>query len=158
MFVQKTALNFYQLFYGIYNNKLFLQIAERDGTIKYSFESPELDMTNEKTICTGIMDASYDFFDPKHFKFDDDFVLSIKEPLVKRRHGEKILPDTKNVVSCQSLMELPAINSWLFLESFLPFEKPLQPETSPSRPDLDINNYRGAKFTNDGTGWHGMAE
>ena len=117
MFTEKTSQDFYQLFSGINDKKLFLQIVNRDGSLKYSFESPELNMTDARTLSLGIMDACYNFFDPKNFKFDDYFVLSTKEPFLIRRYGEKANFEKQEVVKCQSFEELnlPAMNSSIFI-------------------------------------------
>ena len=164
MFVEKTAHNFYQLFSGINDKKFFLQIVNRDGSLKYSFESSELDMTDVRTISLGIMDACYDFFDPANFKFDDDFVLSTVEPFLIRRYGEKANFEKREVVKCQSFEELnlPAMNSTIFMESFLPFEKPLKKHESPPTPPWENPNFQNlynvdAWFSKMDT-WHGYAE
>ncbi len=127
MFVDKTATEFYQLFSGICDKKLFLQIGTREGELKYSFESPELDMTDTRTICIGMMDAWYDFFDPAHFVFDESFVLG-EFPLTIKREGQKVVFEKQEVIKCQTFQELsiPDQYSWIFLATFLPFEKPLE--------------------------------
>lgn len=134
MFVNKSAQDRYQLFSGIHEKKLFLQIVDRKGNLKYGFESPELDTTNEKTLCSGIQEACYDFFDPAHFKFDDDFVLAQEEPFLIRRYGYKALIKEQKVIECQSFDKLPAMLTSLFMESFLPFEEPVKRATYASIP------------------------
>jgi len=134
MLIEKTTQNFYQLFSGVNDKKFFLQVVNRDGSLKYSFESSELDMTDIRSISLGIMDACYDFFDPANFKFNDDFVLPTKEPFLIRRYGYKTNFDEQKIIKCQSFEELnlAAMDSWIFMESFLPFETPFEKHEHPS--------------------------
>src|SRR5882757_6626488 len=98
MEIPKLAHELYQLFAGIHEKKLFLQIVDRKGNIKYAFESKELDTTSDRTLCGDIMNACYEFFNPAAFKFDDDFVLSREFPLLIRRYGQKIISTEANKV------------------------------------------------------------
>ncbi len=157
MFVEKSAHDFYQLFAGIHDKKFFLQIVDRQGNLKYGFESLDLDESNQNSLCTGIMEACYDFFDPSHFKFDENFVLATNAPFLIRRYGEKALFEEQEVIKCKSFDSLPAMSSWLFMETFLPFEKPLETISKPNHPWEKPENNRGAWFSSNDT-WHGIAE
>lgn len=121
----KKATEAYILYSGICDNKLFLQITDYWKELKYSFESPELDMTNIDSICGGIMDACADFFDPSHFKFDEKFLLSRNHHHTERRYGVKLEPRSKMELPAKSFVDLklPYGLSVLIMESYLPFEK-----------------------------------
>jgi hypothetical protein len=161
MFVDKSAQEFYQLFTGILDKKLFFQIVNRDGTLKYGFESKELNDTDDKTLALGIMEAWYDFFDPATFTFDDDFVLGYDYPYLIRRVGEKAIFDENRVVQCQSFDGLPGMSPIVFMETFLPFERPL-PDNTPHIHPADREEYVWIPgsvwhYPSRDT-WHGYAE
>ena len=48
MYKNKKAFKFYELFYGIYDSKLYIQIVNEDRKIEYSFESENLDYSSDK--------------------------------------------------------------------------------------------------------------
>ena len=155
MFVNKSAQEPYQLFSGIYENKLFLQILGRKGEMKYSFESATLDTSSERALCADIMEASYTFFDPQKFTFAEDFVLANDEPFLVRRYGEKVMLEEQRIITCQSFGELPAFETSLFIESFLPFEQPVQ---APIRTNIEELIRNSPKWLTSGSILSGIAE
>lgn len=131
----KSVQDYYQLFYGICDNRLFLQIFDRQGKEKYAFEgSKDLDISTQRNLLISIMESADEFFCPP-FKFDEDFILGNGYPFLIRREGEKVVENA--IVKCTSFDGLPAFNSTLYIESYLPFEEPLQKQQETNLPFLE---------------------